>query len=91
MVPQHVVLVGGDVDNRKPGLAGALHQVSLPGVVVQRVCDPTAIAQSSPAHGKDPVDNRETAYVCVGQSCSTPVTDQDSLVSTLKTLRHHGV
>ncbi len=39
----------------------------------------TELPPSHPAHGKGQVDGKAAAYVCVGQTCSLPVTDADGL------------
>jgi uncharacterized protein len=65
--------------------------VSLPNVVVQevRAGEPGAsvLPDSSPAHGKTAVDNKPTAYVCIGPQCSLPVTEPAALVETIKAAR----
>jgi len=40
-----------------------------------------------PAHGKGLVDGRPAAYVCIGPTCSLPLTDPDSLLAHLAEIR----
>ena len=39
----------------------------------------TELPEAHPAHGKGGVGGSAAAYVCVGQTCSLPVTDPDGL------------
>ena len=88
--PALIVLIvpeGGDARE----LRRALANVSLPNVVVQEVragdSGASALPESSPAHGKTAIDNKPTAYVCLGPQCSLPVTDPAKLVETIKAAR----
>jgi uncharacterized protein YyaL (SSP411 family) len=86
LAPVHIVLIvpeGGDAR----GLRRALHEMSLPGAVVQEVTAGEALPPSSPAHGKTAIDGKPTAYVCIGPQCSLPVTEPAALVETVKTAR----
>ena len=47
--------------------------------------------KSSPAHGKTVIDNRPTAYVCIGPQCSLSVTEPAALVETVKTARQLSI
>jgi uncharacterized protein YyaL (SSP411 family) len=84
--PALIVLIvpeGGDAKN----LHRALADVSLPGAVVQEMREGEALPESSPAHGKTAIDNKPTAYVCIGPQCSLPVTEPAALVETVKAAR----
>jgi uncharacterized protein YyaL (SSP411 family) len=90
LAPAHIVIVvpeGGDAR----ALRRVLADVSLPGAVVQEVREgdsgPSAIAASSPAHGKTALHGKPTAYVCIGPQCSMPATDPAALVETVKEAR----
>ncbi|MFZ2019263.1 MAG: thioredoxin domain-containing protein, partial [Methyloceanibacter sp.] len=81
-----VVPEGGDAR----ALRRALNCVSLPGAVVQEIGageGASALPASSPAHGKTAIDGKPTAYVCIGQQCSLPVTEPAKLVETIKAAR----
>jgi uncharacterized protein YyaL (SSP411 family) len=91
LAPAHIVIVvpeGGDAR----ALRRALADVSLPGAVVQEVREgeqgTSAIAASSPAHGKTAIGGKPTAYVCIGPQCSMPVTEPAALVETVREARH---
>ncbi len=91
IAPSLVVLIvpeGGD----SLSLRAALRDVSLPGVVVQEVgagdaSVGEALPASSPAHGKTAIDGKPTAYVCIGQQCSLPMTEPKKLIETIKAAR----
>lgn len=51
---------------------------------------PASLPKGHPAAEKDAVDNRPTAYVCRGQTCSLPVTDPDALTALLASQRRPG-
>ena len=61
----------------------ALHAAAIRAPAVARavtiVPPGTELPATHPAHGKGPVDGAAAAYVCVGQTCSLPVTDADGL------------
>ncbi len=50
--------------------------------VVQSIAN-TSLPPTHPAAGKRPIGSSPTAYVCVGQTCSLPITDPSVLRSTL--------
>jgi uncharacterized protein YyaL (SSP411 family) len=94
LAPAHVVIVvpgGGDARAMRRALAN----VSLPGAVVQEVREgdsgTSAIAASSPAHGKTAIGGKPTAYVCIGPQCSMPVTEPAALAETVKEARRISV
>ena len=78
-----IVLAGDAGDNELAALLGAVHGVSLPNRILQRVGPGEALPESHPAHGKGPVDGVATAYVCRGQSCSLPISDPAALAAAL--------
>jgi uncharacterized protein YyaL (SSP411 family) len=84
--PALIVLIvpeGGDARE----LRGALADVSLPNAVVQEVGAGESLPESSPAHGKTAIDNKPTAYLCIGPQCSLPVTEPAALVETIRAAR----
>jgi uncharacterized protein len=84
--PPLIVLIvpeGGDATALRRGLA----DVSLPNVVVREVRAGEQLPETSPAQGKTAIDNKPTAYVCIGPQCSLPVTDPAALVNTIKAAR----
>ena len=88
--PALVVLIVPDGSDARSLRAG-LRNVSLPNVVVQEIREgadgASTLPASSPAHGKTAIDNKPTAYVCLGPQCSLPVTDPAQLVETIRAAR----
>ena len=83
LAPAHIVIVvpeGGDAN----ALRRALADVSLPNAVVQEVRAGESVPANSPAHGKTAIDNKPTAYVCIGPQCSAPVTEPAALVEAVR-------
>jgi uncharacterized protein YyaL (SSP411 family) len=83
LAPQHVVViepaVGGTPGSR---LAQAMFDLSLPGAVQQFL--PAEQPLASPAlASKTVVEDKPTAYACVGPQCSLPVTDPEALSELL--------
>lgn len=89
LAPALVVLMvpeGGDPS----AMRAALRDVSLPNAVVDEVWADETLPSTSPAAGKTVVDGTTTAYVCIGQQCSLPVTEPAKLVDTIKAARQHN-
>jgi uncharacterized protein YyaL (SSP411 family) len=86
MVPE-----GGDAME----LRRALANVSLPNAVAMEVrageSGASDLPESSPVHGKTAIDNKPTAYVCIGPQCSLPVTEPAKLVETVKAARQVAI
>jgi uncharacterized protein YyaL (SSP411 family) len=60
--------------------------VSLPDRIVTVIDPPTACRQPSCVR-QNRVDNKATAYVCVGATCSLPMTDPRQLTAALQNSR----
>ncbi len=91
IAPQHIVIAGERTAEDAPAWRKALNEVSLPGAIVQWIGDGQAIPASSPAAGKGRIDGKTTAYICIGQHCSLPITEPQTLKERLKEERHMSV
>jgi hypothetical protein len=89
--PQHIVIVGDKKDQGDDAWRKALAQVSMPGAIIQWVGDGSGIPPSAPAAGKGKADGKTTAYICIGQRCSAPLTDPELMKERLKEERHVSV
>lgn len=87
IVPHHVVVIASEATEGGRALRQALRTISLPDAVVQVVSDSRDISQSSPASGKQAINDAATAYVCIGTQCTPPVTDSEAFVDTVRSLR----
>jgi uncharacterized protein len=54
-----------------------------PTRLLMRLADGTALPQSHPAFGKAAIDGKPTAYICVGTTCTLPITEFDELKARL--------
>jgi hypothetical protein len=90
LAPTHIVLMVPEGSDAL-ALRRALHGVSLPGAVIQEVRAGEALPASLPAFGKTALDDKPTAYVCIGPQCSLPVTEPAALADTVKTARSVSV
>ena len=87
-----IVIVGEDRNQDQPGAAphglpGGLARAALlsqpPASVLLRVSGDLGLPADHPASGKTAQDGKPTAYVCVGQTCSLPITDAGELTRRL--------
>jgi uncharacterized protein YyaL (SSP411 family) len=79
MAPIQIVLVGGASPEMRRGFSDVVRGLSIPGAVVQVLPGTEGLPKSSPLADKKAVQGQVTAYVCVGSTCSAPVTDADQL------------
>ncbi len=80
--PVQVVLIGSAEETAS--LARAAFTVSCPARVLIRAADGASLPASHPAHGKTALDGKPTAYICIGETCSLPVTDAAALIEEMK-------
>ena len=83
-----IVIIGQEPDTHD--LKSALYRLSLPNRVLQVIGSGDALADGHPAKGKSMVDGKATAYICIGTTCSAPVTSGNDLVDALAALSHPG-
>ena len=80
---QQIVVIGPPDAAATRALVAAVHELSLPDRVLQTLAPGTTLPEGHPAHGKDQVDGRPTAYVCRGATCSLPLTEPAALTEAL--------
>jgi uncharacterized protein YyaL (SSP411 family) len=78
-----VVITGDRESDETRTLLEALYGVAQPDKVVQIIGADDELPATHPAHGKSALEGRATAYVCVGTTCSLPVTDAAGLLAAL--------
>jgi uncharacterized protein len=74
-----VVIIGHRDDIETQALARTAWGSPDPNRILQIVAPGKDLPSGHPAHGKERIDGKPTAYVCRGQVCSLPVTDQNQL------------
>ena len=78
-----VVIIGERDDPSTDALRRAVYATSLPNGVVQVLPPGVALPPSHPAQGKGQIDEKPTAYVCIGATCSLPLAEADALRAAL--------
>ncbi|MFQ5985285.1 MAG: thioredoxin domain-containing protein [Alphaproteobacteria bacterium] len=81
--PVQVVVSGDRKDAPTRDLLRAVYDVCVPNRILTVVPPGAALPQSHPAAGKTLRDGRATAYVCVGPTCSAPLTEPEALREAL--------
>jgi uncharacterized protein YyaL (SSP411 family) len=74
-----IVVAGDPTEPATSGLADAAWRAPQPNKVIQLVAPGAALPSGHPAAGKGPVGGKPAAYVCVGTTCSLPLTDARAL------------
>ncbi|MEN3975338.1 thioredoxin domain-containing protein [Emcibacter sp. SYSU 3D8] len=74
-----IVIVGDRDAPDAQAMLRVVFGVSLPNRIVQVVPDGPALPPTHPASGKTRTGGRATAYICHGQTCSLPITDDSAL------------
>ena len=81
------VILGERDDAPVQSLLAAVSRLSLADRVVLVLPPDKPLAETHPAFGKEQVDGKATAYVCVGTVCSLPVRSPDELETVLTNTR----
>jgi uncharacterized protein len=76
---QIVIRAGGGTAVMRAALAGCC----VPNRVVTVLAEGAESPKGHPTYGKTAINGQATAYVCIGQSCSLPLTDPEALRATL--------
>ncbi|MBC8048572.1 MAG: thioredoxin domain-containing protein [Chitinophagales bacterium] len=82
--PKLIVITGAEDEAGMTAMRNALLRASLSGAVIHTYRSDETIPESSPAAGKTSIGGKATAYICIGQTCSLPVTDANDLASQLR-------
>ena len=82
-----IVILGERDDADVQSLLAAVNGVSLANRMVLVLPPDKPLAEIHPAFGKEQVDGKATAYVCVGTVCSLPVSTPDELENVLTNTR----
>ncbi len=76
---QIVIRAGGGTEQ----LHRAAAECCVPNRILTLLAEGAESPKGHPTYGKTSIDGKATAYVCIGQSCSLPITDPEILRSTL--------
>ncbi|MCW5729563.1 MAG: thioredoxin domain-containing protein [Alphaproteobacteria bacterium] len=83
LAPVNVAVVGRREADDTARLVRAALGAGRPGLVLQVVAPDESLPAGHPAAAKPQLDGRATAYVCIGPTCSAPVTDAAGLEAVL--------
>jgi uncharacterized protein YyaL (SSP411 family) len=81
-----ITIVGARESADTKALLRAVNGVSLPNRLIQVMAATEALPAIHPAAGKTRLDGAATAYVCIGQTCSPPLSDPTALAAALSQL-----
>ena len=79
-----IVVVGRRDEPAAVGLLRAARRSGGATQVLAVVEDGATLPAAHPAHGKTRVGGRPAAYVCVGPTCTLPITEPDALAAALR-------
>jgi len=79
--PMQVVLIGSH--ETTAALRRTVFGLALPTRIVSLIEDGASLPEGHPAAGKRAVEGKPTAYVCLGPTCSLPITEPRDLASVL--------
>ena len=80
-----LVIIGRAADPATRAFLQAAHRAAQPDLVIQRFAPGTKLPANHPAATKagDDAGGGPTAYICVGSTCSLPITDPEALRDAL--------
>lgn len=78
-----VVVVGERGDPATDALVDAAMSEYIPGLILAVIGADATLPDGHPATGKGQVDGKPAAYICIGPTCSPPVSDPDAVVAEL--------
>ena len=78
-----VAVIGERGEAATQGLVARTAGASLVNRILLVTPPGATLPVNHPAHGKQAVKGQATAYVCIGTTCSAPVTDPEGLAAAL--------
>jgi len=80
-----IAIIGDRENSDCQALLTAIYDVNVMNKIVTVIAPADSLPDNHPASGKEQTADAATAYVCVGMTCSLPMTDADALTNYLKT------
>jgi len=84
---KQIVIIGSRGDRATQEHIRAVHSCALIDRLLQVVPPGASLPAHHPATGKTQLDNQATVYICVGQTCSLPISDPIDLAAELSRLK----
>ncbi len=83
LAPLQIVIIGQRDDTTVQNLLAEVHSLPLPNKVLQVVTPGQALPDGHPAQNMRQLDGQATAYICLGQTCSSPQAEPAQLRAIL--------
>ena len=80
--PVQAVIAGPLDDPQTGALARAVRKAHGPGAMVSIIAPDANLPAHHPAYGKGPHRGKPTAYICIGRTCSLPLTGADEVAQS---------
>jgi uncharacterized protein YyaL (SSP411 family) len=77
------VVIGARGDTATMQLIAAARAAAGPAGVMAVIAPDTGLPAGHPASGKGQLDGKPTAYICIGETCSLPLTDAAAIADSL--------
>lgn len=84
---KQIVIIGSRGDQSTQAQIRAVHDCSITDRLLQVVPPGASLPAHHPAAGKTQTNNKSTVYICVGQTCSLPISDPAALAAELSRLK----
>ena len=81
---QQIVIIGQRGEAATEVLLRAVFEASPPNRALMVVAPEAELPARHPAHGKGQVQSKPTTYLCVGTTCSLPMTTSEALSEALR-------
>ncbi|MGB0919824.1 MAG: thioredoxin domain-containing protein [Alphaproteobacteria bacterium] len=82
--PISITVMGKADDDDTKQMVAAITQSGLPAYTFQQCESADTLPDNHPAKDKVMVDGKATTYICIGQTCSLPITDISTLTEKLR-------
>ena len=85
-----IIILGDRAGKHTQKLLQAVYSQCTPDKTVMVIAPGTELPKGHPVRGKTQRDNRATAYVCIGATCSLPLTDPGMLADAIDPIQRQG-
>jgi uncharacterized protein YyaL (SSP411 family) len=83
MTPVQIAIIGDADDDLTASYLTIARAAPFAAYLLEVIAPDAVLPAHHPAAGKSAKDGRATAYICIGQSCSLPITDAETFRDTL--------
>lgn len=86
--PLQIVIITPDRDTNLKEILKTLYNSPIPATI-SAISQNEKLPETHPAHGKAVIDNKPTIYICLGTTCTSPLTNLSDLQVVLANLYQH--